>query len=197
MTDSNVIWKSLEEQYDLQIVSTLFHTVGNVISLQYSPENPLMNHLTTFTDLWNTVVEQCSKAKEIDIDNFAWHLKIMTSTLMSKRNLLTQTFKHKSLSNVVENIITKEAITYPKSITNSWPSPWPGKIHNLVLKGSTFVPSKKHNHQASPQQEIIPASEATAKVERISTKVPMRRSSIGRKLPEWTQGERVSTSPKS
>lgn len=110
--DPAIIWKALEEQFDLQTVSTLFDTFGNLISLQYSPDTPLKEHLTTFTDLWETVVERCSKAKETDTDNFAWHLKNMTSSQMSKKNFLLQTLKDESLANVVENLISKEAITY-------------------------------------------------------------------------------------
>lgn len=66
----------------------------------------------TFSDLWESVVERCSKANESDADNFAWHRKNMTSLPMFKKNFLLRSLKNESLTNVVENLISKEAITY-------------------------------------------------------------------------------------
>ncbi|KAL0630816.1 hypothetical protein Q9L58_010329 [Maublancomyces gigas] len=50
-----MLWKGLEEQFDLQTVSTLFITFATLTSLQYSPQRPLNDHLVTYANIWQTV----------------------------------------------------------------------------------------------------------------------------------------------
>lgn len=90
----------------------VFDTFRTLINLKYTPDIGLKQHLTTFNNLWNTIVELCSGANESDSDKFVWCMKLMTSSLMSKKDLLIHTLKHESLSWIVEIFICEDTITF-------------------------------------------------------------------------------------
>ncbi|KAL0631194.1 hypothetical protein Q9L58_009946 [Maublancomyces gigas] len=51
------MWKALEDHFDRKTISTLQEMVGNLMTLRYTPEMSLKDHLTSFANQWSVLLK--------------------------------------------------------------------------------------------------------------------------------------------
>lgn len=154
--------------------------------LHSSPETSLKDHLTTFNNIWHTMIKRCANARESDTDDFAWHLKNMTKSNMSKKNFLLQTVKHECLATVVENILSSDSVTFAEIHKNYWILPRQKRTPPQAPDPATSNKDKKLLPLVNHRREITPRNAVSAR-KTVTTSRGIEQKNATRKRRQKTQ----------
>jgi len=109
-------WAALYNKFDRKNATTLHTLLKAIVTLQYSEKTPISDHIATFDSLWHRLQERTtasasSKSSPEKKDSIAAVFANLSLSSEAKASFLMLTFP-KSFDNVIDNLQTKENITY-------------------------------------------------------------------------------------
>ncbi|KAH0607343.1 uncharacterized protein H6S33_002377 [Morchella sextelata] len=106
------LWTQLEDRFDRKTVSSLHSLLANVVTLQYTPDKGIKEHLTQFNTLWSSLLTRTSNSTDKTKDPLGYHLHQLASVSEVKASFLLPSLWYESLESVVDNLQTKPNVTF-------------------------------------------------------------------------------------
>ena len=126
-TDAATAWKRLEEKFDRKTTTTLHSLLKNILTLRCTNKREIASHIEQFDELWDRLVQRTNEASASTTSSSS------SSTPTTTRSSTTETLESlllplasspiakgaffitslpTTLDNVIDNLTTKETITY-------------------------------------------------------------------------------------
>ncbi|KAH0605696.1 uncharacterized protein H6S33_004153 [Morchella sextelata] len=105
------LWTQLEDRFDRKTVSSLHSLLANVVTLQYTPDKGIKEHLIQFNTLWSSLLTRTSNSTDKTKDPLSYHLHQLASVSEGKASFLLLSLRYESLESVVDNLQTKPELT--------------------------------------------------------------------------------------
>ncbi|KAH0604208.1 uncharacterized protein H6S33_007239 [Morchella sextelata] len=109
---AHYLWTQLEDRFDRKTVSSLHSLLANVVTLQYTPDKGIKEHLPQFNTLWSSLLTRTSNSTDKTKDPLGYHLHQLASVSEAKASFLLLSLRHESLESVVDNLQTKPNVTF-------------------------------------------------------------------------------------
>lgn len=92
-------------------IPSLYELVGNLMTLKSTPETPLQEHFNNCAAQWSTMLDRAISPTGTT-NGFGFHIHQIVNDAKCKAALLLLSVRHLSMQSVIDNLQTKEDLTY-------------------------------------------------------------------------------------
>ena len=105
------IWTTLEDKFGRENTTSFFDQLNSVFDTKYDASEPISDHINKYGTQWNRLQFRCSTATSSDRYALPLAFKLLFESTEAKAALLLRSLPE-SMNNIVDNLQTKEDLTY-------------------------------------------------------------------------------------
>jgi hypothetical protein len=107
----SAVWIALQDKFACENTTSFYNNLSGLLYLRMESKSKATAHLTQVDSNWNRLQHRCATAKESDTFKLPHAFKSVLESLEAKAALLLYTLPP-SMENIVDNLQTKEGLTY-------------------------------------------------------------------------------------